>query len=266
MSSRFIRPMTLLGTLALASTTLAQQGVDTGSASSADPHVVLRALETMNSASSSKLADALSHEKSLRSYAEAHGMSEACSGESSDGSHDMKMSFEKALQIAIDHEEAAPSGYAEQATPGEIKAYTTLARSTWNKLQAAMANVEHLSDCLHGTGNFDDYLGWTHDQAAQEHEAMQARNAEISKENQEKEKDLEARRAAQYEAFKKAQKAQHEAFLKQSWTKYKFDQTNDLKAYKYRTKYGPNSYYNSYSGSIYGGGGGWYGGGYLNPY
>jgi hypothetical protein len=47
----------------------------------------------------------------------------------------------------------------------------------------------------------------------------------------------------------------HEQFLKQSWTKYKFDQTNELKAYKYRTEYGPNSYYNTYAGSIYGGGG-----------
>jgi len=255
MLARSITALMLFGSLSLATNATAQGSSD----ATVDPAVQLRALETMNSAASSKLADALKHESDLRSYAKEQGLSDSCGGSpETSGGHDMAMGFEQALQIAIDHEQAAPSGHDTTATPGEVKAYTTLARSTWDKLQTAMANVEHLSDCLHTSDKFNDYLSWSGKQQSAHQKEMDARNAEVSKQRGEEQAELQKKEKAQYEAFKKAQKAQHEQFLKQSWTKYKFDQTNDLKAYKYRTEYGPNSYYNTYSGSIYGGGG--YGG------
>ncbi len=257
MLARSVTALMLLGSLSLASTASAQ-GASTGD-SVVDPAVKLRALETMNSAASSKLADALKHEAELRDYAKSQGLSEDCGGSpETSGGHDMAMGFEQALQVAIDHEQSAPSGHDTTATSGEIRAYTTLARSTWDKLQSAMANVEHLSDCLHESDKFNDYVSWSGQQQTAHQKEMEARNADVSKQRGQEKAEVEQKEQSQYEAFKAAQKAQHEQFLKQSWTKYKFDQQNDLKAYKYRTEYGPNSYYNTYAGSIYGGGG--YGG------
>ncbi len=260
----FVRPLcslALLGTLTLTGAA-AGQGMAADDAAPVDPGVRLRALETMNSAASSKLADAVAHEKELRGYVQQQGLASSCGEAPSNDTHDMALSFDKALEIAIQHEQLAPSGHNTQATPGEIKAYTDLASGTWDKLQTAMANVEHLSDCLHGQKKFNDYLGWSGDQQKAKAKEMQARNAEASKENTEKLDEAYKKEADQYAAFKKAQQQQHQAFLNQAWTKYQFDQKNELKAYKYRTEYGPNSYYNSYAGSMYGGGGGYYGGGW----
>ena len=258
-----VRMIALLGTLSLTPLALAQSqegGVDIGGAQTADPGVTLRALESMNDAAASKLADATSHEKSLRQYIQAKGLDQDCNGNSPSGDHPMQMSFEQALQVAIDHEQVAPSGAESQpVTEGQIRAYTTLAKSTWDKLQTAMANVEHLSDCVHGQGSFDDYTSWSHAQAATRHAQMQARNAEASKEAVAKKKDQDAQLAEWNKTFNERKRKQHQAWLKQSWTKYKFDQKNALKAYKYRTEYGPGSYYNTYAGSMYGGDEGGYG-------
>ncbi len=260
---RSLCSLALLGTLTLTGTAVGQ-GTAASDAAPVDLDVRLRALETMNGAASSKLADALAHEKSLRGYVQQQGLAAACGEASSNTQHDMALGFDKALAIAIQHEQVAPSGSNTNATPGEIKAYTDLASSTWDKLQSSMANVEHLSDCLHKQKKFNDYLGWSGDQQKSQAEAMKARNAEVSKKNTEQLKETEKKEDDEYAAFKIAQQKQHQAFLNQSWTKYKFDQTNDLKAYKYRTQYGPNSYYNSYAGNMYGGGGGggYYGGGW----
>lgn len=262
MFARSLCSLALLGTLTLASAAAGQR-MDADGASSVDPAVRLQALETMNRAAASKLTDAVAHEKALRGYVQQQGLATTCGEAKSNDSHDMALSFDKALEIAIQHEQMAPSGHDTQATPGEIKAYTDLASGTWDQLQTAMANVEHLSDCLHGQDKFNDFLGWSGDQQKAHAAAMKARNEEVSKENTEKQKEVEQKEADQYAAFKKAQQQQHQAFLNQAWTKYKFDQTNALKAYKYRTEYGPNSYYNTYAGSMYGGGGGsYYGGGW----
>lgn len=255
MSPRIIRTLAISAMVATAGSSLSQDM----SSEASDPAVHLRALESMNNAASSKLTDALQHEQALRKFVADQDLTDACSNATSSESHDMAMSFDQALQVAIQHEQAAPSGHDTQATPGEIKAYTTLAQSTWDKLQSTMANVEHLSDCLHSQNKFNDYLDWNSGQAQANHQAMLKRNAEASKEAMAKKKSNEELQAEQYKAWQAAQKKQHEKFLQQSWTKYKFDRNTDLKAYKYRTKYGPNSYYNTYAGQMYGGGG-YYGG------
>jgi len=256
MSVRFTCVLAAAAMVATAGTAMSQDANDV----SVDPAVKLRALETMNDAASGKLADALKHEQALRKYASENGLDGDCGGNAEDSeSHDMAMSFDEALQVAIQHEQVAPSGHNTQATPDEVNAYTTLAKSTWEKLQSTMANVEHLSDCLHSQNKFNDYLDWNGKQARAEHQAMLQRNAEASKEAMAKQKSNEELEAEQYKAWKAAQAKQHQQFLNQAWTKYKFDRKTDLKAYKYRTKYGPNSYYNTYAGQMYGGGG-YYGG------
>jgi hypothetical protein len=226
------------------------------------PDVMLRALETMNSAASSKLSQSIKREASLQAYIAKNDLADPCGGSSkSNEAHDMAMSFDQALKIAVDHEQSTRGSYDSPATASELRAYTTLTQSTWDKLQASMANVEHMSDCIHGKDKFSDYLGWSEDQRKSNLAAAEKKNAEVSKEHGAEHKELQKKEASQYTAFQASQKTMHEQFLKQSWTKYKFDQTNDLKAYKYRTEYGPNSYYNTYAGSIYGGRGG-YGYGY----
>jgi hypothetical protein len=260
MFARPFRTIALACTVAMSSTALAQSGAS----ADVSPDVTLRALENMNNAASSKLTDAMKHEASLRAYVKEKDLGEQCKGTAgSDDKHDMAMSFDQALSIAVQHEQSTRGSFNSPATAGEIRAYTTLAKSTWSKLQTAMANVEHLSDCVHGQGKISDFIGWSGDQQKSDLAAANKRSDELSKKRGKENLELEKQEEAQYAAFQASQKSQHEQFLKQSWTKYKFDQTNSLKAYKYRTEYGPNSYYNTYAGSMYGGGGGYrYGYGY----
>ena len=251
------RPFNMLALACMMSVTTSVLAQSTPS--NVSPDVMLRALETMNSAASSKLAQSIKREASLRAYIAKNDLADACGGSpNSDDAHDMAMTFDQALKIAVDHEQSTRGSYDSPATASELRAYTTLTQSTWDKLQTSMATVEHMSDCIHGKKKFSDYLGWSDDQQKSDLAAAEKKNAEVSKEHGAEEKVLEKKEASQYAAFKASQKTMHEQFLQQSWTKYKFDQTNKLKAYKYRTEYGPNSYYNTYSGSIYGGGG--YGG------
>ena len=248
------RPFNMLALACMMSVTTSVLAQSTPS--NVSPDVMLRALETMNSAASSKLAQSIKREASLRAYNEKNDLADACGGSpNSDDAHDMAMTFDQALKIAVDHEQSTRGSYDSPATASELRAYTTLTQSTWDKLQTSMATVEHMSDCIHGKKKFSDYLGWSDDQQKSDLAAAEKKNAEASKEHGAEEKVLQKKEAAQYTAFKASQKTMHEQFLQQSWTKYKFDQTNKLKAYKYRTEYGPNSYYNTYAGSMYGGGG-----------
>lgn len=257
---RSIHSLALLATLSLVGPVCAQS-TGTGDGIAANPGATLQALETMNNAAASKLRDALAHQSLLEGYVKSAGLEDACGSASSD-QHDMAMSFEQALQIAVEHEQSAPtSGSSGSATSGEIKAYTTLARSTWNKLQAAMTSVQHLSDCLHAQNKLDDYNSWENDQAKSHHEAMAAREKEVAESKQKKDAAVEQEVAQQYKDWQAAQKKQHEEYLKHAWTQYKFNTNANLKAYKYEKQYGPNSYNQTYAGNRYGDGGG-YGYGY----
>ncbi|MBT4768727.1 MAG: hypothetical protein HOO04_10245 [Phycisphaerae bacterium] len=262
---RSIRSFTLLATLTLAGPGLAQ-GVATND-EPADFAVTLGALENMNTAAASKLQDALQHQKVLEGYVASANLGDACGTPSSNNKHDMAMSFEQALKIAVDHEQAAPtSSLPTNATSGEVRAYTTLTRSTWDKLQTAMANVQHLSDCLHSKGKLDDFNTWSTSQDKAHHEAMVAKQKEVAAAGQKKEAEDQAKSADQYATWQAKQKAQHAAYLKHAWTRYKFDTNANLKAYKYEKQYGPNSYNQTYAGNQYGDGGGYsggYGGGYY---
>ena len=250
------RPFHMLALACMMSMTTSMLAQSTPS--NVSPDIMLGALETMNSAASSKLALSIKREASLRAYIAKNDLADSCGGSpTSDDAHDMAMTFDQALKIAVNHEQSTRGSYDSPATAGELRAYTTLTQSTWDKLQTSMASVEHMSDCIYGKKKFSDYLGWSDDQRKSSLAATEKKNAEVSKEHGAQEKVLKKKEAAQYTDFKASQKTMHEQFLKQSWTKYKFDQTNKLKAYKYHTEYGPNSYYNTYAGSMYGGGGGY---------
>ena len=124
-----------------------------------------------------------------------------------------------------------------------------------------MVSVERMSDCLHEHGQFDAYIKWSGDQIQAYHEKMNADNEAYSEQQKAKQKELYEFYRKQDAAFRAAQATRRQQFLNTLWTQHKFESTQDLKAYKYRTEYGPNSYYNSYGGDRpYGYGGGW--GGY----
>ena len=257
-----IRSLLALSVLAVALPVAAQSS----DGDVADPTVKLRALETMNETASTNLSSSLAHEKELKSFIQANSLTAACDGSTSSDTptsdnHDMSMSFDKGLEIAIKHEQMAPSHthVPDEVVARETAAYTNLAKSTWGKLQASMASIQHMSDCLKANGKFQAYKGWSNDQAKTRQQEMDALNAKISKENQEK-------TAAQNEQFRKedaafavAQKKQHQQFLNTMWTQHKFESNQALKAAKYHTKYGQGSYYNSYGGDRPQGYGGGYG-------
>jgi hypothetical protein len=260
---RSIGSFTLLATLTLAGPALAQGGASDDAP--ANLGVTLGALENMNNAASSKLQDALLHQKALEGYVASAGMGDACATPSSNDQHGMAMSFEQALEIAVDHEQSAPtSTLPKNATASEVRSYTTLTRSSWDKLQTAMATVQHLSDCLHSKGKLDDFSTWSHGQAKSHHEAMVAKQKEVAAASQKKNAETATKGADQYAAWQVVKKKQHAAYLKQAWTQHKFNTDAKLKAYKYSMKYGPNSYNQTYAGNQYGGGGYGYGryGGY----
>jgi hypothetical protein len=264
MPVRSIHSLMLLAVLSLVGSVGAQTTAEDGVA--VDLEVKLRALETMNAAAASKLQDALNHQSLLEGYVKSVGLETTCGEVSSNDQHDMAMSFEQALRVAIDNEQSAPTAAATgTATSGTVTAYTTLARSTWDKLQTAMAGVQHLSDCLNSQGKLDEYNAWERDQAKAHHEAMAAKEKEVAQANQKKDEATNKELSEQYKTWQVARKKQHEEYLKHAWTRYKFDTNANLKAYKYSQQYGPNSYNQTYAGNRYGGGGG-YGYGYRGAY
>ncbi|MDP6479210.1 MAG: hypothetical protein QGI75_04135 [Phycisphaerales bacterium] len=262
---RSICSLTLLATLSLSGFVLAQVQGGRGSepvGNNVDLSVRQQALESMNQAAGSKLEDALAHQKLLEDYVKSANLVDVCGSPSSNDQHDMAMSFDQALTIAIDHQQAAPTSDAptEEATPAKVRAYTELARSTWDRLQTAMGTVQYLSDCLSKQGKLADYNAWENDQAKTHHEAMVAKEKEVAKANQEKHAETQKKIAEQYASWQVAQKKQHEENLKHAWTAYKFNTNANLKAYKYSKQYGPNSYNQTYAGDRYGSGWGYYGG------
>ncbi|MCH2142970.1 MAG: hypothetical protein MK077_08250 [Phycisphaerales bacterium] len=260
-----IRSLSVFTAIALTVTATAQ----TTNGGDADPMVKLRALETMNETAASNLSSSLEHEKELREYIKSNGLESACaSGNSTEGApspddHDNAMSFDKALEIAIKHEQIAPSNtdVGAEIVDRETTAYMGLARTTWGKLQASMASVEHMSECLKANGKFEHYRGWSNDQAHTRQQEMDALNAKISQENQAKAASQQEQFRKEDAAFTAAMAKRHQQFLNTMWNQHKFESNQALKAYKYSSKYGQGSYYNSYGGdrpSGYGGGwGGW---------
>ena len=176
------RPFNMLALACMMSVTTSVLAQSTPS--NVSPDVMLRALETMNSAASSKLAQSIKREASLRAYIAKNDLADACGGSlNSDDAHDMAMTFDQALKIAVDHEQSTRGSYDSPATASELRAYTTLTQSTWDKLQTSMATVEHMSDCIHGKKKFSDYLGWSDDQQKSDLAAAEKKNAEASKEH-----------------------------------------------------------------------------------
>tara|TARA_B100000959_G_scaffold250129_1_gene278366 strand:+ start:223 stop:1020 length:798 start_codon:yes stop_codon:yes gene_type:complete len=251
---RSICSLTLLATLSLPSLVLAQGAGMEDVGNNVDLSVQQQALESMNQAAASKLEDALTHQKLLEDYVKSTNLADVCGSSSSNDQHDMAMSFDQALAIAIDHQQTAPTSAAptEEATPAKVRAYTELARSTWDRLQTAMGTVQHISDCLSKQGKLADYNAWENDQAKTHHETMVARQKEVAKTKQEKSAETQKKIAEQYASWQVAQKKQHEKQLKQAWTAYKFNTNANLKAYKYSNQYGPNSYNQTYAGNRYG--------------
>ena len=256
-----IHTLMLVATLSLASHAGAQSGgMEDGDG--VDPAVLQQALVSMNSAAGSKLEDALVHQALLQKYVKQAGLTEACGMPSSSDQHDMAMSFDQALSIAVDHERSSPtsSGPVMGATPAKVEAYTSLARSTWDRLQTAMGTVQHLTDCLNQQKKLDSYGTWETAQAKTHHEAMLAREKEVAKAGRAANAAGEKKVAAQYASWQEAQKEQHAAYLKHAWTAHKFNTNAGLKQYKYSKQYGPNSYNQTYAGERYGSGWGNYGG------
>ena len=167
---RSICSLTLLATLSLPSLVLAQGAGMEDVGNNVDLSVQQQALESMNQAAASKLEDALTHQKLLEDYVKSTNLADVCGSSSSNDQHDMAMSFDQALAIAIDHQQTAPTSAAptEEATPAKVRAYTELARSTWDRLQTAMGTVQHISDCLSKQGKLADYNAWENDQAKTE--------------------------------------------------------------------------------------------------
>jgi hypothetical protein len=260
---RSIQTLPLLAVLSLSGFVFAQgAGMESGG-TEVDLGIRQQALESMNEASVSKLEDALAHQKLLEDYIASANLTDVCGSMSSNDTHDMAMSFDQALAIAIDHEQTAPtsSGPAEAATPAKVHAYTELAQSTWDRLQTAMGTVQHLGDCLKQQNKLSDYNMWEHQQAKSRHEAMMAKEKVVAQDNQEKDAEAKKEVAHQYASWQVAQKKQHQEYLKHAWTAYKFNTNARLKAYKYSKQYGPNSYNQTYAGNRYAPGWG-YGGGY----
>ena len=139
------RPFNMLALACMMSVTTSVLAQSTPS--NVSPDVMLRALETMNSAASSKLAQSIKREASLRAYIAKNDLADACGGSpNSDDAHDMAMTFDQALKIAVDHEQSTRGSYDSPATASELRAYTTLTQSTWDKLQTSdflVCSFEH---------------------------------------------------------------------------------------------------------------------------
>ena len=218
------------------------------SAGSTNLAMQLRALETMNSTAGDSLAKSKERIEQMTEFIKSKGMWDAWEAYTAPPEHmPHAMSFEEALKVAVHHEQAM--GPAEGANSPElnrqVKAYTDLARSTWEDYQGAMKTVARMSDFLNANGSFDDYHQWAGDMQQKKHEEMMASAKENAEENAQKQQALKEEADRNSKAAWAKIEEQHQQALKTAWQHHKFNSNQQLKYDKYAMKY-KHGYWNNY--------------------
>ena len=226
----------------------------------ATPAQTLRALQDMNQAAGDHLSASKRRISQMTEFLKSKGMLEEY--QATDNPPKMlpqAMSFEDALDVAIQHEAAngsvAPSASSDpEVVTREINAYTNMVRSVWAEYQQDMVTVQRMTDFMNAKGVFDDYMTWAGDLQKSDREAMLS----------DAHKRAEADRAKQAERTKEVNKAidkswatydkHHQEMLNTAWQHYKFNAKMQLKYYKYSQEY-RHGYWNNYGdpyGDVYG--------------
>ncbi|MCH2136521.1 MAG: hypothetical protein MK101_08060 [Phycisphaerales bacterium] len=228
-----------------------------GPASLGSEQTHLIALEDMTASTNSTLSQSLDREKRMRSYIEENGMGQAFDAFKGSGTHDMAMTFEEALHQAIlnvQAHSAAGSGDSGDLTR-KIKAYTDLARTSWDQLQASMSAVQRMHDFLQSQGKVDAYMGWAHDKATAEHKAILAKGEVAAKAARTKEAHLQKVVQERHKQWLKDMAKQRQQRLKWNWDVYKFNAEHGLTRTQLNMINDPYSGYRQYGDSYYDGGG-----------
>ncbi|MEE2719595.1 MAG: hypothetical protein VX727_07410 [Planctomycetota bacterium] len=231
-----------------------------GADDAATPAQTLRALQDMNQAAGDHLSASKRRISQMTEFLKSKGMLDAYNA--TDDPPKMlpqAMSFQDALNVAIQHEAANGSVDASTSTDPEvvsreIQAYTTMVQSVWAEYQQDMVTVQRMTDFLNANGVFDDYMSWAADLQKTDRDAMLS----------EAHKRAEADRAKQAERQKEVNQAidkswatydkHHQEMLNTAWQHYKFNAKMRLKYYKYSQEY-RHGYWNNYGdpyGDVYG--------------
>jgi len=213
----------------------------------------LRALETMNSTAGDSLAKSKERIEQMTEFIKSQGNWDAWENYTAPPEHmPQSMSFEEALKVAVHHEEAM--GPAEGANSAElnrqVKAYTGLARSTWEDYQGAMKTVARMSDFLNANNAFDDYHAWAGDMQQKKHDEMMSSAKELAEENAKKQEALREEANKNSKAAWAKIEEHHQQALKTAWQHHKFNSNQQLKYDQYAMKY-QHGYWNNY-GDNYG--------------
>ena len=221
-----------------------------GLTASSGPSLSLRfrALETMNSTVSDSLGKSKQREQQMSDYIKAKGLSDqwqAYTAAPKNLPH--AMSFNDALNIAIDHERTmGPVEQNQDPNLGrEVQAYTNLVKGSWEQYQASMVTVARMSDFLNEHGEFEGYPQWAH---VQNQQAREANAAAAKQRAEEKAKEDKERKQEAWEYEKQAQadlKKQHQEYLKTQWQHYAFNMKQQTQRDKYGQQHG-NGYWNNY--------------------
>lgn len=214
----------------------------------ADLAMRLRALESMNESAGESLSKTRARMEQMSTFLKSKGLLDEYQAYTDPPKMlPQAMSFNDALQVAIQHEAAmgpatAPEG---QDLARQVQAYTNLVRSIWNEYQADMASVQRMTDYMNSKEIFQDYLNWAGEQKASKHQAMVDAASARAKEDAEKqvERTKEVNKDID-EAHARLEK-HHQEMLNTAWQHYKFNSKQDLQYYKYSQEY-RHGYWNSY--------------------
>lgn len=218
----------------------------------------LIALEDMTASTNSTLSPSLAREKRMRTFIDQNGMGQAFDAFKGSGTHDMSMTFEEALHQSILNvhahmpTESGGSGDIDR----QINAYTHLARSSWEQLQASMTSVQRMHDFLKSKGKVNAYLTWAGDQATAANKAMLARGEAAGKVARAHEAKLQKLIAERDTEWKNNMAKQRQSRLKWQWDVYKFNAKHGLTKTQLHELNDPYSGYRQY-GDSYQDDGGW---------
>ena len=214
----------------------------------------LRALQTMNSTVGDNLSKSNKRIEQMTEYIKSRGGEDQWKAYTAPPAHmPQAMSFNDALQVAIEHEPAM--GPAEGTNSAElcreVQAYSHMVQTVWDQYQTSMTTVARMSDFINAQdGSLDGYHAWASDQKEQKAAAMKAAAEERTKENlAENAKRREETRTAEM-ARQKQLEEHHQQMLNTAWQHYKFTSNQNLKYDEYAMKY-KHGYFNNY-GDNYG--------------
>ena len=211
----------------------------------------LIALEDMTASTNSTLNPSLAREKRMRTFIEQNGMGQAFDGFKGSGTHDMSMTFEEALHQSILNVQA----HTPTETGGdgdinrEINAYTKLARSSWDHLQASMTSVQRMHDFLKSQDKLSAYMAWAGDQATAAHKALLANGESAAKAALAHKAQLQKIITQRNAEWKKQMATSRQQRLKWNWDVYKFNAKHGLTQAQLHELNDPYSGYRQYGDS-----------------